>query len=80
MKRRRLSIELDERQQLILALLVVIMVAFSMLYCLGLASVLLRENLDKAPLPLNENGLEIEEGTALFDPAVDPMLQTPEVP
>ena len=42
---------LSERQQLILGLLLVILLAISMLYCLGLASMMLRQAWETAPLP-----------------------------
>jgi len=47
------KIQLNDEQQLALAILLVILVAISFLYCLGFASLVLRENWDKAPLPLN---------------------------
>ncbi len=53
-KRPRLSIQLTEEQQLILGLLLVILLAVSMLYCLGFASLAVREIWEQAPLPGNE--------------------------
>jgi len=50
-KQRRFKIELTERQQLFLALLLVIMVAISVLYCLGLASLSLRRSLENGAEP-----------------------------
>jgi len=42
---------LTERQQLILGLLLVVLLAVSLLYCLGFASLAIRQNWEKAPLP-----------------------------
>ena len=53
MKRRRLRLELSDRQQLAFALVMVLLLAISMLYCLGLASLTLRNNLENTPLPWN---------------------------
>ncbi len=61
MKRRRPHARLTERQQLILALLLVIFVAISMLYCLGFASLALRQAWRDATLPWN--GAYPAEGT-----------------
>jgi hypothetical protein len=61
-KRRRPTIRLSEEQQLILALLLVLLVAISMLYCLGFASLAVRETWESAPLPWNDSGPS-EEGT-----------------
>ena len=51
MKRRRLNPQLTEHQQFILALLLVILVAISLLYCLGLGSLILRQAWRNTPLP-----------------------------
>lgn len=42
---------LSERQQLILGLVLVILLAISMLYCLGVASMVLRQAWESGPLP-----------------------------
>jgi hypothetical protein len=52
-KRRRLQVQLTERQLLILALLLVILVAISLLYCLGMASLVLRQAWRDTTLPWN---------------------------
>ncbi len=49
----RPRIQLNDEQHMVLAILLVIMVAVSILYCLVFASLILRENWDKSPLPLN---------------------------
>jgi hypothetical protein len=49
----RFSSRLSEEQLLILGLLLVVLLAFSMLYCLGFASLAIRENWQRAPLPWN---------------------------
>jgi hypothetical protein len=56
-KRRRLNAELTERQHLILALLLVILVAVSMLYCLGFASLAMRQTWEDPSLPWSETSL-----------------------
>jgi hypothetical protein len=53
-KRRRLRLQLTDEQQLIVALLLVILLAVSMLYCLGFASLALRQTWENLPLPWNE--------------------------
>lgn len=50
MKHRRRKLQLDEQQQLIVGLLLVILVAVSLLYCLGFASLALREAWEDTPL------------------------------
>jgi hypothetical protein len=50
-KRRRRQVQLTERQQLIIALLLVILVTISLLYCLGLASLALRQAWRDTTLP-----------------------------
>ena len=52
MKRKRRS--LTEEQQLILGLLLVILVAVSLLYCLGLTSLALRRAWENTQLPWSE--------------------------
>jgi hypothetical protein len=54
-KRRRLKPQLTERQQLIIGFVLVILVAISMLYCLGLASVALRQAWEQSPLQWNDS-------------------------
>ena len=55
MKRKRLDLQLTERQQLIIGFVLVVLVAISMLYCLGLASVALRQAWEQGPLQLNDS-------------------------
>jgi hypothetical protein len=55
-KRKRLDLQLTERQHVIIGFVLVILVAVSMLYCLGLASVALRQAWEQSPLQLNDNG------------------------
>jgi hypothetical protein len=52
-KRKWLDLQLTERQQLLIGFVLVILVAISMLYCLGLASVALRQAWEQSPLQLN---------------------------
>ena len=56
---------LSERQQLVLGLVLVILFAISMLYCLGFASMVLRQAWESAPLPWE---------------AASPAVETVEVP
>ncbi|HSR32495.1 MAG TPA: hypothetical protein VLY63_18190 [Anaerolineae bacterium] len=59
MRNRRLNLQLSDRQQLILGILLVILVAISLLYCLGLASVTVRQVWEQAPPPWDAiNGSE----------------------
>jgi hypothetical protein len=55
-KQRRNKLQLSEKQQLILGLMLVILVAVSMLYCLGFASLALRQVWENAPLPWDTTG------------------------
>ena len=61
MKRRGLNVQLTEQQHLILALLLVILLAVSMLYCLGLASLAIRQAWGDSPLPWSETNLPEED-------------------
>jgi hypothetical protein len=56
-KRRRFHVELSEEQQLALTILLVILVVISMLYCLGFASLALRDTWEDLHLPWNETSL-----------------------
>lgn len=49
----RISSRLSDEQLVILGLLLVVLLAVSMLYCLGFASLAVRENWQRAPLPWN---------------------------
>jgi hypothetical protein len=55
-KQRQNKLQLTEKQQLILGLMLVILVAVSMLYCLGFASLALRQVWENAPLPWDVTG------------------------
>ena len=63
-----------------LALLVVILVAVSMLYCLGFASVVLRENWANNPFSLDESGPSLEEVPVSSETILEPTLQATDVP
>ena len=65
MKRKRLNLQLTEKQQLVIGFVLVILVAISMLYCLGFASVALRNAWENSPLPWSENNNYPAESTAL---------------
>jgi len=53
MKRKGFGPQLGPQQQLILTLVLIVLVAVSLLYCLGFASLLLRNAWENAPLPWN---------------------------
>jgi hypothetical protein len=80
MKRRRRKIEITEEQQMILGILLVILLAISLLYCLGFASLVLRQAWEDGPLPwegesLNREGnIPAEEGI----PSIEGDLVLPE--
>lgn len=77
MKRKRLHVELTDRQQLIIGLMLVVLVAISLLYCLGFASVALRQAWESGPLQLNGNNTYYpeEEGLDLAPtPSVEPTV------
>jgi hypothetical protein len=58
-RKRKLNLQLSDRQQLILGLLLVILVAISMLYCLGFASMAVHQVWEKASPPWDAtNGSE----------------------
>ena len=64
-KPKRLNLQLTERQQVLIGFVLVILVAISMLYCLGFASVALRNAWESGPLPWSENNAYPVESTAL---------------
>lgn len=66
MKLKRPRIEVNERQQLVLAILVIILLSISILYCLGLASLAVRQAWENAPVPGTSTELPVEsiDGTA----------------
>ncbi|HSJ58101.1 MAG TPA: hypothetical protein VLC95_13030 [Anaerolineae bacterium] len=74
MKKKRLRLQLSDEQQLALTLLLVILVAVSLLYCLGFASLALREAWENTDLPWTtpETGQEILDVTPEMVPAVTP--------
>jgi hypothetical protein len=57
-------LQLNDEQQLILGFLLVILLAVSMLYCLGFASIAVRQTWENAPLPWNDAGTP-EESTGV---------------
>lgn len=59
-KKRRLKLELSEEQQLILGVTLVILLAISMLYCLGFAGMALQQIWQDSPLPWQDSGLPTE--------------------
>jgi hypothetical protein len=63
-KKKRARFQLSDEQQLIVGFLLVILLAISMLYCLGFASIAVRQTWDSAPLPWNDTSTP-EESTGL---------------
>jgi hypothetical protein len=68
-KQIRLRVQLSEKQQVILAVLLVVLLATSFLYCLGLASIVLRYNWENAPIPWNGSEI-LEEMNDLTPPTL----------
>jgi hypothetical protein len=75
-KRRRSKVELTERQELILAIVLVILVAVSVLYCLGFASLALRHVWENQPLPWAETN-PLAPSTVPAPAQVDPSPTIP---
>ena len=73
MKRKRFDPQLSEEQQLILGLVLIILLAISMLYCLGFASVALRQAWERAPLPWEEASPAVET----FEAPLNPTFEAP---
>ena len=61
MRRAPRELRPTERQLLVLSLILAILVATSVLYCLGLASVALRDSLAGTSLPLDATFLPLQE-------------------
>lgn len=75
MKQKRLNLQLTERRQLVIGFVLVVLVAISLLYCLGFASVALRHAWENSPLRLNGNNdvYYLEEDGVDLPPA--PLVQ-----
>jgi hypothetical protein len=73
-KRKRLSLKLTERQQLVVGIVLVVLVAVSLLYCLGFASVALRQAWESGPLQQWNEGenLYLEE---ILDLTLSPLVE-----
>jgi len=69
-KKSRFLSQLSEEQLLLLSLLLVVLLAISMLYCLGFASLAVRDNWERAPLPWN--GTAPAEELLSGTPAIQP--------
>lgn len=77
MKRRKLKLQPSEQQQLLLGIVLVVLLAVSMLYCLGFASMVLLQAWENAPLPWNATDA-LEEGIDLTaTPVVEPVDSSP---
>ena len=73
MKRKDFHPQLSEEQQLILGLVLIILLAISMLYCLGFASVALHQAWERGPLPWEEASPAVET----FEVPSNPTLEAP---
>lgn len=71
-KKKRARLQLSDEQLLILGFLLVILLAVSMLYCLGFASIAVRQNWEKAPLPWNGASAPAGSTTTPFTVIVEP--------
>ena len=75
MKRKRTKLQLSDEQLMILGFLLVILLAVSMLYCLGFASIAVRQTWENAPLPWNDESSPYEStaapSTTVAEPTVD---------
>ena len=81
MRRPRLRVQLSEEQQVILAVLLVVLLAISTLYCLGLASVALHHSLESTPFPSNDTALpEGDIELPSLPPPTQPMSPSPPSP
>jgi hypothetical protein len=65
---------LNERQQLILGFVLIILLAISMLYCLGFASVILHKVWENGPLPWQVASPTVE----ILDLPLSPTLEAPD--
>ncbi|MFN2290552.1 MAG: hypothetical protein ACK2UC_05100 [Anaerolineae bacterium] len=78
MKRRHPRIELTDDQHLFLAILLVILVAVSMLYCLGLGGLMLRDTWQQTLPLIDGTEVPVEElpvaPTLLAPPVTSPTL------
>jgi hypothetical protein len=79
-KGRQPGLQLSDEQQLILGLLLVILVAISLLYCLGFASLAIRDAWQEAPSPWTETepsseDLPLEPVVTVLPTAPGPTLQ-----
>lgn len=72
MKRERFKVNLTEDQLLLLGLVLVILLALSMLYCLGFASIALRQTWENAPVPWSDTNPPGESVDQPFAPLIDP--------
>lgn len=77
MKRNRFKIELTEEQQLVVGLILVILVAISLLYCLGFTSLALRQAWEQAPLFWNATEPPPENLDIDLTPTAAPGSPTP---
>jgi hypothetical protein len=71
-KRKRARLQLSDEQLMILGFLLVILLAVSMLYCLGFASIAVRQSWENAPLPWNDASSPDESATAPPTISVEP--------
>jgi hypothetical protein len=81
MKRRRPRKSITEEQQVILAVLAIVLLAISMLYCLGFATIIVRQIWEGGPLPRENIDLPQESLDATPTlPTVQPTLPATALP
>ena len=77
MRRTPWDLRLTERQLLILGLILAVLVATSVLYCLGFASVALRDTLSGTSLPLDATFLPLQDLELTPGPGLPAPTPTP---
>jgi cytoskeletal protein RodZ len=76
-KQRKLKLQPSDRQQLLLGIVLVILLAVSMLYCLGFASMVLLQAWENATLPWNATDALEESIDLTATPVVEPADLSP---
>jgi hypothetical protein len=55
--KKRRKLQLSDEQQLIVGVLLIVLLAISLLYCLGFAGIAVRHRWDNAPLPWSDTSI-----------------------
>ncbi len=67
---KQIRFQLSEKQQLVAGILLILLLAISMLYCLGFASIALHQAWERVLLPASET-ISVEE---MLEPTVTPAV------